>query len=257
MNVLDNILKDKVEEVSFRMSQKSLKTIQAVANNAPPSRGFLAHLRQKNPAVIAEIKKASPSKGVIREDFDPLSIAQSYERGGATCLSVLTDEKYFQGHDQYLVTARKATVLPVLRKDFIVHPYQIYEARCLEADCVLLIASALDDTQLQEFHSIAIEIGMDALVEVHDENELNRAASLDAPLIGINNRNLKNLNVDSNYALNLINKIPKNFTIVAESGIKSKEDILKYNDAGVFNFLIGESILKSSDISKKITELLN
>ena len=241
MNVLDNILKDKVEEVAFRMSQKSLKTIQAVANNAPPSRGFLAHLRQKNPAVIAEIKKASPSKGVIREDFNPLSIAQSYERGGATCLSVLTDEKYFQGHDQYLVTARNATVLPVLRKDFIVHPYQIYEARCLEADCVLLIASALDDTQLQEFHSIAIEIGMDALVEVHDENELNRAASLDAPLIGINNRNLNTFETTIDTTISLMDQIPASSTLVTESGIKDSSDVQRLRAAGVTSFLVGES----------------
>ena len=254
MNFLDNILKDKVEEVSFRMSQKSLKTIQAVANNAPPSRGFLAHLRQKNPAVIAEIKKASPSKGVIREDFDPLSIAQSYERGGATCLSVLTDEKYFQGHDQYLVTARNATVLPVLRKDFIVHPYQIYEARCLEADCVLLIASALDDTQLQEFHSIAIEIGMDALVEVHDEDELNRAASLDAPLIGINNRNLSTFETTIDTTISLMDQIPASSTLVTESGIKDSSDVQRLRAAGVTSFLVGETFMREEDPGTALRE---
>lgn len=255
MNFLDNILNDKIEEVSFRMSQKSLKTIQSVANNAPPSRGFLVNLRQNNPAVIAEIKKASPSKGVIREDFNPTSIAQSYERGGATCLSVLTDEKYFQGHDKYLIAARNATTLPVLRKDFIVHPYQIYEARSLEADCILLIVSALNDTQLKEFHSIAVDIGMDALVEVHDEKELHRAVSLDAPLIGINNRNLSTFETTIDTTITLMNQIPAGVTLVTESGIRGSRDVQQLRTAGVTSFLIGETFMREEDPGAALREI--
>ena len=169
-------------------------------------------------------------------------------------MSVLTDEKYFQGHDQYLVTARNATVLPVLRKDFIVHPYQIYEARCLEADCVLLIASALDDTQLQEFHSIAIEIGMDALVEVHDENELNRAASLDAPLIGINNRNLNTFETTIDTTISLMDQIPASSTLVTESGIKDSSDVQRLRAAGVTSFLVGETFMREEDPGTALRE---
>lgn len=247
MNFLDTILRHKSDEVSSRMSKKNFDTVQSAANDASPTRGFLDSLRQQKPAIIAEIKKASPSKGVIREDFDPATIAQSYQRGGAACLSVLTDEKYFQGHDEYLIAARKMTTLPVLRKDFVIHPYQIYEARSLGADCILLIVSALDNTQLHEFHTIASEIGMDALVEVHDAGELNRALSLDASLIGINNRNLSTFETTIDTTISMMNSIPPGTTLVTESGIKDSDDVKRLQAAGVNSFLIGETFMREKD----------
>ena len=247
MNFLDTILRHKSDEVSSRMSKKNFDTVQSAANDASPTRGFLDSLRQQKPAIIAEIKKASPSKGVIREDFDPATIAQSYQRGGAACLSVLTDEKYFQGHDEYLIAARKMTTLPVLRKDFVIHPYQIYEARSLGADCILLIVSALDNTQLHEFHAIAMEIGMDALVEVHDAGELNRALSLDASLIGINNRNLSTFETTIDTTISMMNSIPPGTTLVTESGIKDSDDVKRLQAAGVNSFLIGETFMREKD----------
>ena len=250
-NVLDTILARKAEEVAERGSLRPLAQLRAAAEAQPPARGFADAIRRKHaeglPAVIAEVKKASPSKGLIRADFDPPAIARSYEAGGAACLSVLTDVDYFQGSDAYLQQARAACALPALRKDFTVDEYQVVEARALGADCILLIVAALDDVQLADLAVCALELGMDVLVEVHDIDELERALQVPAPLLGINNRNLKTFDVSLDTTLRLRGAVPADRICVTESGIAVPEDVARMRDAGVETVLVGEAFMREAD----------
>ena len=228
------------------------------SSNADNTRGFYKALHNKvqkhESGVIAEIKKASPSKGVLREDFDPVEIAQSYESGGASCLSILTDRDFFQGDPLYLIKARAAVTIPVIRKDFIIHPYQVYESRAIGADCILLIASCLNDVELKDLSDLATSLGMDTLVEVHDRDELNRALKLDLPLLGINNRNLRNFEVTLQTTIDLLSEISDDKLVVTESGIKTKEDVELMHQNNVFGFLIGETFMRDSDPGQKLKE---
>lgn len=248
--VLEKILARKVEEVAARRASVSLAELETLAKAADASRGFaaamIAQAKRKQPAVIAEIKKASPSKGVIRENFQPAEIAKSYEAGGATCLSVLTDIDFFQGADEYLKQARAACSLPVIRKDFMIDPYQIVEARALGADCILLIVSALDDVKMAELASVAKGVGLDVLVEVHDGDELERALkTLDTPLVGVNNRNLHTFDVSLETTLDLLPRIPRDRLVITESGILNRADVelMEIND--VYSFLVGEAFMRA------------
>ena len=258
-DVLKRILARKQEEVAERRERVSLFELKTRAATAPPVRGFADAIEAKiaagQAAVIAEVKKASPSKGVIRADFDPAAIARSYEAGGAACLSVLTDIDFFQGSDDYLRQARAACALPVLRKDFIVDAYQIHEARVLGADCVLLIAAALDDAQLAEFAFIAAELGMDVLVEVHDLDELERALPIPARLLGINNRNLKTFDVSLQTTLDLMPMVPADRVLVTESGILARGDVALMRDNAVHAFLVGEAFMRQSDPGTALQDL--
>ena len=258
-DVLKRILARKQEEVAERRERVSLFELKARIAGAPPLRGFAdaveAKLQAGLPAVIAEVKKASPSKGVIRPDFDPAAIARSYEAGGAACLSVLTDIDFFQGSDAYLQQARAACALPVLRKDFIVDAWQLHEARVLGADCVLLIAAALDDVQLAEFAFIADELGMDVLVEVHDLDELERALPVPARLLGINNRNLRSFGVSLQNTLDLKDMVPTDRVLVTESGILVPSDVALMRSAGVHAFLVGEAFMRQPDPGTALREL--
>ena len=249
--ILDTILARKHEEVAERRARVPVDELKARIAGVPPLRGFAdavdAKIASGQAAVIAEVKKASPSKGVIRAEFDPAAIARSYEAGGAACLSVLTDVDFFQGADAYLVAARGACGLPVLRKDFIVDAYQLYESRSLGADCVLLIAAALDDAQLSEFAFIAGELGMDVLVEVHDLDELERALPIPARLLGINNRNLKTFEVSLQATLDLKAMVPADRVLVTESGILAPADVALMRDNGVHAFLVGEAFMRQPD----------
>jgi indole-3-glycerol phosphate synthase len=206
-------------------------------------------------AVIAEIKKASPSKGVLREDFRPAQIAQSYASGGAACLSVLTDADYFQGHEDYLQQAREACDLPVIRKDFIIDPYQVYEARAINADCILLIVAALEDERMRELSELAHELGMDVLVEVHDAEELQRALKLNIPLMGINNRNLRTFETSLDTTLDLLDSIPDDRIVVTESGIHTAEDVVLMRNNQVNTFLVGEAFMRADEPGEKLSEL--
>ncbi len=250
-DILHRILARKAEEVAARHARLPLQELAARAADIPPPRGFATAIASTiaagRPAVIAEIKKASPSKGVIRPDFDPAAIARSYATGGATCLSVLTDVDFFQGDDAYLQQARTACTLPVLRKDFVIDAYQIHEARVLGADCILLIVAALDDARLAEFTALAIELGMDVLVEVHDIDELERALQVPAPLLGINNRNLRTFEVTLDTTLALQSAVPRDRTLVTESGIAVRADVERLRDAGVDAFLVGETFMRDAD----------
>ena len=250
-NILDQIVAVKWQEVAAaraRVGESALRE-QAAAQSAP--RGFAAALRAKvaagQPAVIAEIKKASPSKGVIREHFVPGDIAASYARHGAACLSVLTDEQFFQGHADYLRQARAACPLPALRKDFMVDPYQVLEARAMGADCILLIAACLSDAQMAELEASALELGLDVLVEVHDGDELDRALRLKTPLLGINNRNLKTFEVTLDTTLGLLPRVPADRLLVTESGIGSRADVQRMRAADVQAFLVGETFMRADD----------
>ena len=257
--ILDTILARKREEVAARRERTSLFELKARAASAPPLRGFAdavaAKIAAGQAAVIAEVKKASPSKGVIRADFDPAAIARSYAAGGAACLSVLTDVDFFQGADEYLVAARDACALPVLRKDFIVDAYQLYEARVLGADCVLLIAAALDDAQLSEYAFIADELGMDVLVEVHDLDELERALPIPARLLGINNRNLKTFDVSLQTTLELKVAVPADRVLVTESGILARADVALMRDNAIHAFLVGEAFMRQPDPGAALSAL--
>ncbi|MCF4995755.1 indole-3-glycerol phosphate synthase TrpC [Pseudomonas syringae] len=248
--VLENILARKVQEIAERSARVSLSELESLAKAADAPRGFaqalLAQAKKKQPAVIAEIKKASPSKGVIRENFVPADIAKSYEKGGATCLSVLTDIDYFQGADVYLQQARAACQLPVIRKDFMIDPYQIVEARALGADCVLLIVSALDDVKMAELASVAKGVGLDVLVEVHDGDELERALkTLDTPLVGVNNRNLHTFEVSLENTLDLLPRIPRDRLVITESGILNRADVELMEISDVYAFLVGEAFMRA------------
>jgi len=248
--VLEKIIARKFQEVAERSARVSLADLERKAKAADAPRGFanalIEQAKRKQPAVIAEIKKASPSKGVIREDFVPADIAVSYEKGGATCLSVLTDVDYFQGADEYLQQARAAVSLPVIRKDFMVDPYQIVEARALGADCVLLIVSALDDVKMLELASVAKDVGLDVLVEVHDSDELERALKhLDTPLVGVNNRNLHTFEVSLEATLDLLPRIPRDRLVVTESGILNRADVELMEINEVYSFLVGEAFMRA------------
>lgn len=257
--ILDTILARKHAEVAERAARLPLADLQARLTSAPPVRGFAdalaARIASGQPGVIAEVKKASPSKGVIRADFDPAAIARSYAAAGAACLSVLTDIDFFQGSDTYLQQARAACGLPVLRKDFVIDPYQIYEARVLGADCVLLIAAALDDTRLSEFAFLAAELGMDVLVEVHDLDELERALPVPARLLGINNRNLKTFEVSLQTTLDLKAAASADRLLVTESGILTRADVACMREAGVHAFLVGEAFMRQPDPGAALQEL--
>jgi len=250
-NILDRIVAVKHQEVTAargRISEAALRE-QATAQSAP--RGFAAALRARvaagQPAVIAEVKKASPSKGVIREHFVPAEIAASYARHGAACLSVLTDEQFFQGHADFLRQARAACPLPVLRKDFMVDTYQVAEARAMGADCILLIAACLSDAQMAELEACAIGLGLDVLVEVHDGDELDRALRLKTPLVGINNRNLKTFEVSLDTTIGLLPRVPANRLLVTESGIGGRADVQRMRAADVHAFLVGETFMRADD----------
>ena len=250
-DILKKILATKEIEVAASKAAVSLDQLQALAEAQPEPRDFVGSIYKKvvanKPAVIAEIKKASPSKGIIREDFNPAQIARSYEKGGAACLSVLTDAEYFQGSAEYLRQARAACKLPVLRKDFMIDPYQIFEARAMGADCVLLIVAALELKQMQALELLANELGMAVLVEVHDADELELALQLDTPLIGINNRNLRTFEVSLQTTLDLLKVLPEDRFVVTESGIFTPEDVKIMRDNDVQAFLVGEAFMRQPD----------
>lgn len=258
--VLERIVARKVEEVAAAKAQISLAEQEARARVADAPRGFARALQrqaaQRHPAVIAEVKKASPSKGVIRADFDPAQIAASYQAGGASCLSVLTDVDFFQGANAYLQQARAACALPVIRKDFLIDPYQVIEARALGADCVLLIAACLDDVQLVELAQVAKEQGLDVLIEVHDGAELERALTqLDTPLLGINNRNLHTFEVSLNTTLELLPRIPQDRLVITESGILSRADVELMEQHEVWSFLVGEAFMRAPEPGEELRRL--
>ncbi len=258
-DVLKKILLRKAEEVAERKVRLPLHELKARLSDAPAPRDFVAAIHNKlvsgDSAVIAEVKKASPSQGVIRADFDPAAIAASYERGGAACLSVLTDIDFFQGSDAYLQQARGACALPVLRKDFMIDPYQVYEARAIGADCILLIVAALNDEQMATLEGIAHELGMAVLVESHDGAELERALRLTTPLIGINNRDLRSFKTSLNTTIDLLPKIPANRIVVTESGIHAPQDVALMRRHAVNTFLVGEAFMRADDPGSRLAEL--
>ncbi|HDZ54992.1 MAG TPA: indole-3-glycerol phosphate synthase TrpC [Pseudomonas xinjiangensis] len=257
--ILQNIIARKHEEVAERRAQTALSELESLSAAADAPRGFAQALRDqaaaRQPAVIAEIKKASPSKGILRDDFVPAAIATSYEQGGAVCLSVLTDVDFFQGHDDFLRQARAACSLPVLRKDFMVDPYQIVEARAMGADCILLIAAALDDEQMAELADVARQHNLDTLVEVHDGSELDRALKLDTPLIGINNRNLHTFEVTLDTTLDLMNRVPADRLLVTESGVLNRADVELLLAHDIYSFLVGEAFMRASDPGAELKRL--
>jgi indole-3-glycerol phosphate synthase len=260
-DVLAKICADKRQHIARRKAERPFGDLLAATRTAsPPPRRFAERLAgevaQARYGLIAEIKKASPSKGLIRADFDPVALARAYQSGGATCLSVLTDEPYFQGRDEYLTTARTAVDLPALRKDFMLDPYQIVESRALGADCVLLIMAALEDAQAAELEAAAIEHGMDVLVEIHDAAELDRALKLKARLLGINNRDLKTLKVDLAITEKLAPRVPRDRLLVAESGLYNPADLARLHKAGASIFLVGESLMRQDDVAAATRALL-
>ena len=257
-DILEKILDHKRDEVAERKACCSAEELQEMAEGTA-SRGFAASVFQQinsgKAAVIAEIKRASPSRGLIREDFDPVQIAQSYSNYGATALSILTDESFFQGCDDFLVKARQSCELPCLRKDFIIDPYQVYESAALGADCILLIVAALTDEQLFEFSELALEVGVDVLVEVHDDEELERALPLPAQLLGINNRNLRTFETRLETTLGLLEQIPPERTVVTESGIHTHDDVVLMRSNGVDVFLIGEAFMRAPEPGVELENL--
>ena len=258
-DILDKIIAVKRDEIAAAAGRKSLAVMRADAESRVLTRDFVGALRAKiaagQPAVIAEIKKASPSKGVLREDFIPADIAQTYAEHGAACLSVLTDVKFFQGSVDYLKQARASCQLPVLRKDFMVDAYQVYESRAMGADAILLIAACLDDAQMKDFEAIARSLDMAVLVEVHDAPELARALKLKTPLVGINNRNLKTFEVSLDVTLSLMREVPKDRLLITESGIHTREDVLRMGAAGVNAFLVGEAFMRAPDPGEALAGL--
>jgi indole-3-glycerol phosphate synthase len=259
-DTLATICERKRAHIAHQKAQVGLAELEARALAATPCRGFHRALKQAVAAggigLIAEVKKASPSKGLIRADFEPAALAKAYQAGGATCLSVLTDTPYFQGEDAYLVQARAAVNLPVLRKDFMLDPYQVLEARALGADCILLIMAALGDAQAAELETIAHQLGMDVLVEVHDDAELERALGLSSRLLGINNRSLKTLEVSLETAITLRPLVPEGYTLVCESGIATREDIARMRGSAMHCFLIGESLMRQPDVEQATRALI-
>ena len=260
-NVLDRIVVAKREEVAAALLKRGLLSMRREAENmVGDRRDFPAALRARTdirrPAVIAEMKKASPSKGLLREQFVPAEIAASYAIHGAACLSVLTDAQFFQGSADYLRQARAACSLPVLRKDFIVDPYQVFESRAMAADCILLIAACLSEEQLHEFEAQAMELGMAVLVEVHDSNELDRALRMRTPLIGVNNRNLRTFAVDIQTTLDLLSHVPSDRLLISESGIHSAKDVARLQSFGINAFLVGEALMRADDPGLALAELI-
>jgi len=257
-NILQRILDTKAEEVAAGKARMPMQEIAAAANDLPATRGFAEHIRSTlatGPAVIAEIKKASPSAGVIRADFRPGRIAESYAAGGAACLSVLTDGPYFQGAAEYLQQARQACALPVLRKDFLVDPWQVYESRLMGADCILLIVAALDTGRLLELDALAHDIGLDVLVEVHDEAELEHALASRAAMIGVNNRDLRTFRTDLGTSERLRGLIHDPRVMVAESGIRSRQDVRRLQQADIHAFLVGEAFMRAEDPGRALRAL--
>jgi len=258
-DILKKILARKREEIAERSAKVSIEELKQQAEAASAPRGFVRAIQAKlaagQPAVIAEIKKASPSKGVIRENFIPAEIAKSYEQGGAACLSVLTDADFFQGHEAYLQQARAACSLPVIRKDFIIDDYQVVEARAIRADSILLIAAALTDEQMARLAGLANELGMDVLIEVHDDEELARSLPLNQALVGINNRNLRTFEVSLDTTLDMLAQIPDDRIVVTESGIHTPADVELMRDHQVNTFLVGEAFMRAEEPGKKLSEL--
>jgi indole-3-glycerol phosphate synthase len=259
--ILKNIIARKWEEIEQRQKRLKLADCKAQAFDLPDTRGFISSIESKLqanlPAIIAEIKKASPSKGVIREDFIPAEIAESYELAGAACLSVLTDYDFFQGHEDYLQQARAASSLPIIRKDFMVSPYQIYESRVVNADCILLIAACLTKDQMQELAGIAQEINLDVLVEVHNEDELHSALTLSTPLLGINNRDLHSFEVSLENTFKLLDQIPKGKIVVTESGIHTPDDVQAMQARNVNSFLVGEAFMRAKNPGDELKRLFS
>jgi indole-3-glycerol phosphate synthase len=258
-DILTTIVEKKAIEVAQRVSETSVEVLRKRIEDQESTRGFIDAIKlkvsQKQAAVIAEIKKASPSKGVIREDFEPARIAESYERSGATCLSVLTDISFFQGSDAYLQLAKTHSKLPILRKDFIIADYQVYEARAIGADCVLLIASILDIERLHELYALAASLGLDVLVEVHNKQELDKALTLSPEMIGINNRNLKTFEVNLDTTLALLEHIPADVMVITESGIHQREDVAVMLQKEVYGFLVGEAFMRQPDPGQALEQL--
>lgn len=254
MSILEKILAVKRAEVAA--AKRAVADIEARARAAPAPRDFVGALRAKKPAVIAEIKRASPSKGLLRTNFDPAAIARSYEKAGAACMSVLTDREFFQGSPEDLIKAKAACALPVLRKDFLIDPYQAFEARALGADCVLLIVACLEDAALRALEKVAHALGMAVLVEVHDAQELARALALETPLIGINNRNLSTFETRLETTLELLPRVPQDRIVVTESGILARADVARMRAAGVDTFLVGEAFMRADDPGKELRNLL-
>ncbi|MCE5420117.1 MULTISPECIES: indole-3-glycerol phosphate synthase TrpC [Acidithiobacillus] len=259
MDTLQEILQHKATEVAARRQRLGLAELQSAAALAAPPRDFVGALRQPQAtgaaAVIAEIKKASPSAGVIRENFNPVEIARDYAAHGAACLSVLTDERFFQGNDSYLTAARSAVNLPALRKDFCIDPYQVWEARAIGADAILLIVAALGDDTLRELEALALDLGMAVLVEVHDAQELRRALALRSPLLGINNRDLRSFTTSIQRSIDLLPAIPEDRLVISESGIRSPEDVATLRARGIHAFLVGEALMREDAPGKALAQL--
>ena len=260
IDILKKIKTYKLEEIKTAKVTASLDSLEQKAKEQLPPLGFEKRLREKeinSYGIIAEIKKASPSKGIIRHDFNVSQIAKAYESGGAACLSVLTDYNSFQGHNRFIAKARSASSLPILRKDFLYDPYQVLETRALGADCILIIMATVSDQQAKELEDCAVFWGMDVLIEVHDERELERALQLKSKLIGVNNRNLRTFNIRLETTEELALKIPKGYLIVSESGLLNKRDLIRMTEVNVRCFLIGESLIRQTDIKAAIKGLLN
>jgi len=258
-DALDKIMAHKAQEVAYLKRQHSLVDVKAQANDSESCRGFVAALRKSRDnnrsAVIAEIKKASPSKGVIRADFDPVHIAQSYQRNGASCLSVLTDSEFFQGSASNLKKVRSASAIPILRKDFMLDDYQVYESKAMGADCILLIVAALEDSLMVDLAGRASELNMDVLIEVHNEAELHRGLALSMPVIGINNRNLQTFETSLSNTIDLLTLVPAHVLVVTESGIHTAEDVALMRQHNVNSFLVGEAFMRATEPGAKLSEL--